>query len=133
MKWIRISTYVACIMLVFASCKKSDLQSSPNMIMGRWQIESNVFNEYYNYQNHESVFYGRPNDYFDFRQDGYVVISNNGYVENLRYTFSSDNRLNIDGEVFEIRSLTNTQMILYNRKHYSVGEYDENTYYLYRY
>lgn len=131
MKWIKLIAASALVMLVFASCSKSDVQTQ-NRILGRWQIESNVINEYYNYQDHQTVYYGRPFDYFEFGSDGTVAISTNGYVSYLRYYLTGNNQLNIDGDLVEIRSFTNNQMILYSKKYYSSVEYDENTYYLYR-
>lgn len=131
MKWQKLVALATLTIIAFVSCKKSDLQSS-TQVLGRWQIESNVINQHYNYQDHETIYYGRNYDYFDFTSNGTVAISYKGYIDYLPYRFSG-NRFIIDDEIVEIRSLTNSEMVLSSRKYYSSVEFDENTYYLYRY
>jgi predicted glutamine amidotransferase len=61
----------------------------------------------------------------DFQDNGNVVLSHNGVIESYTYTIKPDSKVEIDGDISEIRNLTATSVTLFFRDDYLPGEYSE--------
>jgi len=111
-------------MFVFTACHKKDPVAEPSLT-GKWNVGTVVTKEYQN-----SVLMNtsteQGNGYkYDFQTSGSLVISNVITATTLPYSIMPNSKVQIDGEIFEIRNLTASQVTLYFRQDYAPGEYDD--------
>src|SRR5687768_16186305 len=107
----------------FAACKKEEDEIS---LKGKWVAESIIENEYVDSLLTDT--YTEPANVttFDFQNDGTLVIAYPGLPgETLEYTIKPNAKVEIDGDLFDIRALTRSNVTLYGREDYEPGEYDE--------
>lgn len=114
-------------LLVFASCNKDkETAPPPPSLKGKWMVENNVIKEYENGSLSNTHIDPGAGATMDFQDNGHVVITYPGYpIESLLYTIKPDSKVDIDGDIFEIRNLTATNVTLFLREDYAPGEYDE--------
>jgi hypothetical protein len=110
-------------MVLFTACKK-DHAVEPSLI-AKWTVETIVTKEYRN-----AVLINtntEPGDgyKYDFQTNGNLVIS--GFLTSSTHPYSilPNSKVDIDGDIFEIRDLTTSQVTLFFRQDYVAGEYDD--------
>ena len=124
MQKILLLTLIA--MTIFTSCKKDKAPS----LEGKWNVENVTVNYYVNYvfvQGETTPFEGGT---FDFQTNGKVVTSQidpsfgDTVTATQPYTILPDSKVNIGGDIMEIRNLTASSVTLYSKEEVnSPGEY----------
>jgi hypothetical protein len=110
------------------ACKKKDVEKTPaEKVAGLWNFNSLVFNEYYSNANHITTTNGISGDYVDFRADGKVYSRMAGQKDTVAYSVVSAATLKVDGLDYEIKALTDNQLVIYNKTVVSSTIYDEGT------
>jgi hypothetical protein len=110
------------VVILLTACNKKVEPSLKN----KWTLENSVSKEYVNgtLANTETV----PGNgtTLDFQNNGNVVITYPGSpVESFPYLLKPDSKVEFDGDIYEIRNLTNSNVTLYIREDFAPGEYDE--------
>lgn len=110
-------------MILLTACKKDPPEAS---LKNKWTIENSVAKEYVNGTITNTTTIPGGGATLDFQDNGNVVITVPGYpAESYPYTMKPDSKVEFDGDIYEIRNLTNSNVTLYLRYDYSPGEYDE--------
>lgn len=127
MKKIISSIAVAILLLSVPACNKKDTpQTTQQKILGKWILVTDVYNDHYLGADHISTQTGTANDYAEFKSDGNVYSSVSGFTNTTTYSIVSDTKINIDGDVYDIKTLTTNALILYIKNVYG-ADYDEET------
>jgi hypothetical protein len=110
--------------LVLTACKK-DKAPAPSL-KGIWTIENFVTKEYMSGALNDTFTKPGNGGTMDFQSNGNVVITIPGSaVETYAYVIKPDSKVDIDGDIYEIRNLTTSNATLFIRQDYGVGDYDE--------
>src|SRR5687768_8251855 len=110
-------------MFLFTACEKNP-PAEPSLT-GKWNVETVVTKEYQN-----AVLINtntEPGDgyKYDFQTNGNLLISSFLNATTLPYSIMANSKVQIDGDIFEIRNLTASQVTLFIREDYGPDEYDE--------
>ena len=112
------------VMILLIACKKDPPEAS---LKSKWILENAVSKEYVNGTLMNTTTIPGSGATLDFQDNGNVVITYPGSpVESFPYTIKSGSKVEFDGDIYEIRDLTNSTVTLYIRYDYAPGEYDEN-------
>ena len=112
-------------LFIFVACKK-DPETEPVSLKGKWQVENSVYKEYVGGALTSTFTEPGAGSTMDFQDNGHVVIKYpDNSVESMLYSIKPDSKVDIDGDVFEVRNLTASAVTLLLREDYSPGEYDE--------
>ena len=111
-------------MFLFTACDKDNPVAEPSLT-GKWNVETIVTKEYEN-----AVLINtntEPGDgyKYDFQTNGNLLISSFLNSSTHPYSILPNSKVEIDGDIFEIRNLTASQVTLFFRQDYAPGEYDD--------
>lgn len=128
---LTIAIFIAALLFI-TSCKK---ESNPapkttlEKILGKWSHKTSVFNYFYSGMPHVITITGTAADYADFRTDGKVYSYITGAYDTVSYSIISDVKMWIDDptQVYDIQTLTDKDLKIYNKESYPGGDYDEST------
>jgi hypothetical protein len=113
-------------LFVVAACNKNKDESNAPSLAGKWTVENNVYKEYTGGSLSKTYTAPGAGAVMDFQDNGHVVITYPGYpIESLSYAIKHDSKVDIDGDIFEIRDLTASKVSLFLRQDYAPGDYDE--------
>jgi len=113
-------------LVLFTACKKDPQPAAPSL-KGKWTIENFVYKEYVGGALTDTYTEPGAGGTIDFQNNGNVVSTIPGNpVATTPYTIKPDSRVEIDGDIYEIRNLTATNVTLFIREDYAPGEYDES-------
>lgn len=130
-KLISAAILFSMISLSIFSCKKESTspKTTQEKIAGRWKLQSSVRNNFYAGMAHITTYTGTAADYADFRSDNKVYSYVDGSYDTSAYGIISDTKIWIEytTAVFDIQTLTDTQLKLYMKLIYNAAEYDEST------
>ena len=119
-------TPLLAIVLLFTACGKDDPPAPAATLVGKWTLDQTIIKEYVNNAVVSSITIPSDGTTFDFQGNGNLVITHPGNVlESMPYTIQPNSKVNIDGDVFDVQSLTTTNVTIYHRQDLSAGEYDE--------
>lgn len=120
----KLSILSLIILFVFTACKK-DKNETPSL-QGKWTVENNVYKEYSGGSLSNTYTDPGAGTTMDFQNNGQMVITYpDKHTDVLSYTLQPNSKVNIDGDIFEIRSLTSSNVTLFLRQDYGLGNYDE--------
>lgn len=86
----------ACLLMVFAACKKPDGIANPKIkILGKWNVVSDSSHVGIGINNTAVNYAGQPGDYFDFRSNGIIYTREGDALDTLNYTLISDTKIAI--------------------------------------
>src|SRR4030095_13590943 len=110
-------------MFLFTACKKDP--PAEISLTGKWNVETVVTKEYRN-----GVLINtntEPGDgyKYDFQTNGSLLISGFLTGTTVPYTIMANSKVQIDGDMFEIRNLKASDVTLFFHQDYVPGEYDE--------
>jgi len=111
-------------MFLLTACDKKNPAVEPSLT-GKWNVETVVTKEYEN-----AVLINTNtepgNGYkYDFQTTGSLVISSLITATTMPYSIIANSKVQIDGDIFEVRNLTASEVTLFIRQDYAPGEYDE--------
>ncbi len=113
------------LIILLAACKK-DKDENEVSLNGKWTAENFILKVYENGVLIDTETEPGDGTTLDFQNNGNLVISSPGTgVESLPYAIKPDSKVEIDGDIYEIRNLTGSKVTLYLREDYAPGEYDE--------
>jgi hypothetical protein len=132
-----IYTKIAVLFLAgtFFGCQKDGVDNSEliGKLNGKWTFVNYITNEYYSSSNHVNTLTADPGDFIQFTADQKVYLRLFSSTDTSRYTIAPTNRIVMDyNDTFDIKSITETQLVLYSKKISSVDSYYEQTYNLQR-
>ena len=113
-------------LVLFTACKKDPQPAAPSL-KGKWTIENMLYKEYVGGSLDNTYTEPGAGGTIDFQNNGNVVstIAGNA-VQTSPYTIKPDSKVEIDGDIYEIRNLTAASVTLFIREDYAPGEYDES-------
>jgi hypothetical protein len=109
----------------FVSCNKKKLTlTTADKIIGTWQVQSDIYHQKvgsYDYTDTVST-----SGTIEFRNDNRVYSDIQGQKDTAVYTIDSDTQLTIVGvDTYQIKTLTDHQLVLYVVVTNSTGLYEE--------
>ena len=113
------------VMILLAACKKDKKEPSISL-KGKWTIENLIQKEYENGVLTDTETLPGGGVTYDFQDDGNLAISFPGSgIEYFPYTIKPDSKVEIDGDIIEVRNLTATTVTLFFHEYISPNEYTE--------
>ena len=110
-------------MVLFTACKK-DPAVEPSLT-GKWNVETIVTKEFQNSAIVNTNTEQGNGFKYDFQTNGSLLISSFLNGSTHPYLILPNSKVEIDGDIFEIRGLTASQVTLFFRQDYVAGEYDD--------
>lgn len=110
------------MMILLAGCKKNDEAIS---LQGKWVVENSITKYYQNGNLVNTVNETFPGLKWEFNSDGNLIRRAGLSADSTPYTITSDSKVNIGGEIFEIRDLTRSAVTLVNKAGNTPGTYTE--------
>jgi hypothetical protein len=111
--------YLLIIAATLASCKKDKDPS----LEGKWSIATVTITEYANGVPTSTDTHSGDGRTIDFQSNGNAVASYNGTTDTYPYTMKPDNKVEFDGDIYEIRNLENNSVTLYTRDNWGAPTY----------
>lgn len=110
---------------LFAACKKKKVTlTTSDKIIGTWQVQSDIYHQKvgtYDYTDTIST-----SGTIEFRNDNKVYSDIQGQKDTAVYTIDSDTQLTIVGvDTYQIKTLTDHQLVLYVAVTNTTGLYEE--------
>jgi hypothetical protein len=125
-------TLILLVGFLVVGCKKDaevDHSELLRKLQGKWMVGSYFTNEHSSGADHNNPFPVSPGDFFEFAPGEKLQMRLFGSTETFNFAVVADNRITIDySDTFDIRTLTEQQLILYNKKVYSADSYKEQTF-----
>jgi hypothetical protein len=131
-----IAAMIVMCLLVF--CKKEDKDSgvvnqTTQKLLGRWTFLNSTSNDYYSDADHVKVTPGQQGDYIEFRSGGTAIVRLLGASDTSKFSVTKDNKVIFDQvDVFDLKTLSESDLILYRKVVYTAANYSEETYTLKR-
>ncbi len=119
------------IIMLLNACKK-DEATTQEKIIANWKIQNIMGTSVSGGTSTSTNYVGQPSDYIDFRADNKVYTSVNGTVDTASYSVAGNNVTIIPNPgdaplVYEVKSVSNTNLQLYNKNTISATAYTEFT------
>lgn len=132
-----IKTTMAVLLFIAAiltgvSCKKESTtpipKSNPEKLLGKWNLISEVTNDYYGGSSHINTFNFPAGDYMEFKSDGKVTDYQSGATSFFDYGFISQSKIwyGFINNIFDLKLITDTDLQVY-RKDITGADYYEST------
>lgn len=113
------------VMILLAACKKDKKEPSISL-KGKWTIENLVQKEYENGVLTDTETLPGDGTTYDFQDNGNLAISSPGSgIESFPYNIKPDSKVEIDGDIIEVRNLTGSTVTLFFREDLAPNEYTE--------
>ncbi len=129
-KIVPLMSLIVLLAFYLPACKKSKdkQQTTMEKVQGKWSLQSEVLNQHVAGQDNITTTPGGANDIIDFRNDGKVYADVAGGHDTSTYTLPNDVTIVLDGvQSYNIKTLTSSSFIIYNKEIFSSDEYDEIT------
>ena len=117
---------IILLSLISFSCKKTK-ETTAQKLQHKWTIVSEVDNSHDSGGDDIDTSVGVPGDFLNFNANGTVTSQFEGAADNVTYSLISDTEISISGETFTIKTLNDTQLVLYVKDVISATDYDEST------
>jgi|GEM_PF-1756946 len=118
MKTIKLTIIALIAVFSLAGCKKDKEKTTAEKIQAKWSLVSQsliVTPTATGSNTISSTMPGKAGEYIEFLSNGKVNIQQNGEaLETTTYTIDSDAQITIDGEAFQIKTLTDNSLVLYS-------------------
>jgi hypothetical protein len=114
---------LSLIVILLAACKK-DKEETVSLLK-KWTVESVVEKEYLDGTLTDT--YTEPGNgaTMDFQENGHLIITRPGNTnESLSYSMLPDSKVNIDGDIFEIKNLAKSGVILFAKEDIATWRYE---------
>ena len=133
-KTINAITAAMIVMCFLVYCKKEDkddgaVNQTTQKLLGRWTFLNSTFNEYHSNADHIRVTPGQQGDYIEFKSGGTAIIRLLGASDTSKFSVTKDNKVVFDQvDVFDLKTLSESDLVLYRKVVYSSANYSEETY-----
>jgi len=121
------TTAIILIASVFTSCKKDKAQTATQKVQHNWTLVNVVDNSHDANGDNIQTTTAASGDFMDFKSNGTVSFQIDGQPGTVSYSMVSDTQLLFATETFTIKTLTDTQLVLYIKDVVSATDYDEET------
>lgn len=124
------SFFLATLILtvfIFSSCKKDKTQTTAQKVQYKWTYVNSVENDHDASGDDISTTPGAAGDYVQFNSNGTVISMIDGQSDTVSYSVISDSQISIDSELYTIKALSSSQLVLYYKQTISSTEYSEVT------
>ena len=121
------TTAIILIASVFTSCKKDKAQTTTQKVQHNWTLVSVVDNSHDANGDNIDTTAAVSGDFMNFSSNGTVSLQVGGQPGTVSYSMVSDTQLLFATETFTIKTLTDTQLVLYIKDAISATDYDEET------
>jgi hypothetical protein len=121
------TTAIILLTLVFSSCKKDKAQTTAQKVQHNWNFVSVIDNSHDATGDDITTTNGVSGDFMNFVSNGTISSQFDGEASGGIYTIPNDTEILIDGQTFTIKTLTDTQFVLYIKDVISATDYDEET------
>jgi hypothetical protein len=125
-KILSLTASIILLGLISFSCKKAK-ETTAQKLQHKWTIVSEVDNSHDSGGDDINTSVGVAGDFLNFNADGTVTSQFEGSADTSTYSLISDTEISISGETFTIKTLSDTQLVLYIRDIISATDYDEST------
>lgn len=112
------------VLLILSACKKKN-EEVVISLKGKWTPQSIVYQDFDNSTLQYSYTETPEKTTYDFQNNGYLVITDEYGSEMFQYKILNNSKLDLEGEIYEIKNLTAGSVVLYYRYDYSPGSYSE--------
>ena len=112
------------VMILIGSCKK-DKEDISISLKGKWTLENTITKDYDNGLLTDTNTEPGDGTTVDFQNNGNVVITSPGGIESFPYSIKSDSKVEINGDIAEVRSLTGSSVTLFSRDDFAPNQYEE--------
>ena len=127
MKKIFLFTTAIILIAVSTSCKKDKAQTATQKVQHNWTLVSVVDNSHDANGDNIDITAAVSGDFMNFSSNGTVSLQIEGQPGTVSYSMVSDTQLLFATETFTIKTLTDTQLVLYFKDVLSATDYDEET------
>jgi hypothetical protein len=119
------------LMMSGFSCKKestSKPKTTQEKLLGKWNLMSEVTNDYHSGSSHITTYPFLPADYMEFKNDGTVTDYEGGLTSTFGYGIIDDSKIWIGftTNIYDLKVLTGSDLQLY-KKDVSGTDYYEST------
>lgn len=119
------------VILLGVSCKKESApqtNTTQEKLIGKWNLISDVSNDFYNGTPHITNYSYQPGDYLEFKSDGTATTYQSGSTLTYDYGIVSELKIwvGLPGNITELKVFTGTDLQLY-KKNVSGTDYYEST------
>lgn len=112
---------------LFSSCKKEKTKTTAEKLQYNWTIVNYVENYHDASGDDIETTNGFTGDFMNFGPNATMTFQIYGEAGTGPYSLTSDTQLLIAAGTFTIKTLSDTQLVLYSKEVYSSSEYDEIT------
>jgi hypothetical protein len=127
-KIFSLSIVIALMVLFFSSCKKKDAeQTTQQKIQNNWTVVNYTDTYYDAGVSDTETTVADPGDFINFGANGSATYQIEGETGSFAYSIQDDNKLILGFSTYDIRTLTNSELILYNKETISATEYIGST------
>ncbi len=127
-KVFSLSMVIALMVLFFTSCKKKDAElTTQQKIQNNWTVVNYVYTDYDAGVSDTETVMASPGDFINFGPDGIGTFQEDGETDSFAYSIQGDNKVILGINTFDIKTLTNAELVLYVKETTSATEYAEST------
>ena len=114
------------VIITLAACKKDQVKEVTEIsLKGKWTVQSTLIKHFDNNALVDSYTIPGNAATIDFQANGTAVMTHDGVVESHPYNIQPGSKVEIEGDIYEIRNLTTSGVTLFLRDEYSPSEYVE--------
>jgi hypothetical protein len=131
---IRFLFFAVLAISVLSACKKKDTEGDAYnkaivKLLGKWTFVSASTNDHYSGADHINSLPGQAGDYMEFGNSGKANLRIFGANDISEYTLVGDSKLIFDDvDQFDIKVLSETELVFNRRTVYSSAAFKEETY-----
>ncbi len=121
------TTAIILLASVFSSCKKDKAQTATQKVQHNWTLIDVVDNSHDASGDNITTTNAIAGDFMNFNSNGTVTFQIDGQRDSASYSMVSDTQILLATETFTIKTLTDSQLVLYIKDVISATDYDEET------
>jgi hypothetical protein len=100
----------------------------PAKVMGKWQVGSITVNNHFAGEDHIETYTGTAADYADFKSTGKLHTFFGGTLDVSNFTVRSASQITIDGDLADVKVLSDSKMVIYDKDKTGTFGFTEITY-----
>jgi hypothetical protein len=121
------TTAMVLLAAVFSSCKKNKTETTTQKLQHNWTLVSIIDNSHDASGDDIVTTTATAGDFMNFNANGTATFQFDATPGTVSYSIISDTEILLATETFTVKTLTNTQLVLYVKDVISATDYDEET------